>query len=271
MKCFSVILLSVQKTDQKTQANLDHASAYGFFADESNSRVAVSEQDVQDVAEASAYAGTEQRSTHYRLRKRRSIMRNPDSHAAQLLLSGCALPEPVMDDSSSNNVITLRIRWLNSRKQQENKMLPVFAEGDTIVGVTEANRRHDEMSTSEEDSDEDQGEEEGLGYAVGNDAVDASSSSSEDLDDNENGGGVADEEAGLLAGGERRQRRIMMRKTRTHTHVFRVCAVYWGIKAYVNMMTAGQQQVSSSSSSMESGRATATQNCFVVCRLVKAG
>ena len=255
---------SYQILPEKMQANLEHASAYGFFADENSSAIAVSEQDVQDVAEASAIG--EQQSMHYRLRKRRAIMRNPDSHAAQLLCSGGMLPEPVLD-GSDNSVVTLRIRWLNNRKLQERGMLPVFAEGDTIVGVTEASRgKEGEMSSSDDDDGDSGG---GGNNDNDTDGRSSSSSSSEDVDAEE-----ADEEGGLLAGGVRRERRIMMRKTRTHTHVFRVCAVYWGVKAYVNMMIGGGGSAllsASSSSSMESGRASATQNCFVVCRLITAG
>ena len=255
------------------QANLAHATAYGFFATDAGegsstaAGIAVSEQDVRDVGIASGLAADEAgtTSTGYRLRKRRAINKNPESRAAMLLHSGMSLPEPTLDFETGgggvDRIITLRIRAL--RKQEP---LPVFAEGDVIIGMTEAlgARRNKESGEIAED---------------GPDPLLSSSSSSsddgEDEEDSESSRGEVEEQEGgelqLLTSDEarRRKRRRTGRRTRSHTNVFRVCAVYWGTKAYVNMMVDGNG--AAGQSAMAAGRATAGQNCFAVCRLVKAG
>ena len=164
-----------------------------------------------------------------RLRKRRAIRRNPESHAGMLLRSGAALPEPDLG-CSSDQVVTLRIRMLRRKKAEVQRLLPVFAEGDVIVGVTES-----------------------LGSKRGN-AYEENKREPLVSDDDDDPPSASDDDDEQL------------RRTRQHTYVFRVCAVYWGVKAYVSMLVdgAGQQ-------SMAAGRATAGQNCFAVCRLLKAG
>lgn len=219
----------------------------GFFAD----NIPASEQDVLDVAKASSA----DRTAHYRLRKRRAIARNPDSRAARLLNSCTALPEPDLF-GGSEKVITLRIRSLKKGSQQH--LLPVFAEGDVIVGVAKAlkgkgRKKGDSLDLGEEyDSDEDESK---------GDEEDDESDSGQDEEEEED----EDEDLLMLIGEKKKKKKL--RRTRTHTSVFSVCAVYWGTRAYVNMMVDG----SGHRSAMEDGRAAAGQNCFVVCRIVKAG
>jgi len=221
----------------------------GFFAD----NITVREQDVLDVAEASGiHVDASSSSVHSRLRKRRAIARNPDSRAAQLLQSGQALPEPFLefDGPNDDRIITLRIRSL-----QKGVLLPVFAEGDVIVGVAKALKgKKKKRNSSSEDSDQD--EDEGL-------------SASEDEDNMSSSGSELDsDEGGLLLGGQRKEEKL--KRTRTHTSIFRVCSVYWGTRAYVKVMTA-EGNSPSATDAMAAGRATAGQNCFAVCRLLKAG
>ena len=229
----------------KKQANIEQATAMGFFAD----NIPASEQDVADVAEASSA----ERSAHYRLRKRRAISQNPDSQAAKLLNSCMALPEPDLG-VTSERVITLRVRCLKKDSQ-----LPVFGEGDVIVGVAKAiksKRRKKENDVVSDDDDEEEGDDDFL-WSDDDDEVDGEEEDEE-----------SDEDPDLLMLlGQKPKKKERLRRTCTHTSVFSVCAVYWGTRAYVNMMVDG----SGHRSAMEDGRAAAGQNCFVVCRIVKAG
>lgn len=141
----------------------------------------------------------------------------------------------------------------------------MFNEGDVIVGVTDVGSRKksrrkkkDGVDFSDDDDEDGGSDEEGFDsegeYGSGGDEDDEDGNESDELI-------LDDEEKGTKREKNAQSKR---NRIRTHTNIFRVCAVYWGNKAYVNMMVDGAAAKVPSS-------VAADKNCFVVCRLLKAG
>lgn len=216
-------------------AQMHFASTMGCFDYGTRQPTQTAHVTEQDVADLNAALGsTEGISRSARLRKRKAIASNPESNAALLVSSSETLPEPVWDmgiEADPSSVVTLRVRSIAPPIMK----LPDFSEGDIIVGIVQLKRRR---ARGSEDGSEDEGADKDR-----EDEDATATSNGEDDEDDEDDTGT------------------------NPVRVFRVHGVYWGIRAYVNMVMDGL--ASAEVRRAAAARSRSENNCFLVCSVVK--
>lgn len=232
-------------------AQMHFASTMGCFdygSKQPTQTAHVTERDVADLNDA--LGRTEGLSRSERLRKRKGIAKAPDSSAALLMGSAETLPEPVLDvdvgDPSS--VVTLRVRSISPPIMK----LPDFAEGDIVVGVVQRNKQQKKTMSK--------------GLTAGPVASDGAGSDG-DANAAENDGGDNDDDDDDDESGSSDNGRADDENDGQVIRVFRVHGVYWGIRAYVNMMVDGMASAEARRAS--AARSRSENNCFLVCSVVK--